>query len=131
MVVGRRERRLLELPRQRLRLLVAMTRRHRLEIGVAAVAALLLVWWFHRGGGGATAAAPASAPRAAAVTPEVIAPQRYRSSSEVRAVVADAKAPVIDEVVLEKSEVCEGEENLVTVKAHSPDPEDDPFLHYM
>lgn len=108
-----------------------MTRRHRLKIVVAAVAALLLVWWFHRGGGGWTAAAPASAPRAAAVTPEVIAPQRYRSSSEVRAVVADAKAPVIDEVVLEKSEVCDGEENLVTVKAHSPDPEDDPFLHYM
>jgi len=29
--------------------------------------------------------------------------------------------PVIDEVVVEKSEVCEGEENLVTVRAHALD----------
>jgi hypothetical protein len=39
-------------------------------------------------------------------------------------------APVIDEITVEKKEVCEGEENLVTIKAHTPDGSD-PFLHYM
>ena len=36
--------------------------------------------------------------------------------------------PVIDEVVLEKKEVCSGEENLVTVKSHTTNGTD-PFLH--
>ncbi|HVE82955.1 MAG TPA: PKD domain-containing protein, partial [Myxococcales bacterium] len=39
-------------------------------------------------------------------------------------------APVIDEVTVEKKEVCEGEENLVSVKAHTTDGSD-PFLHYL
>jgi hypothetical protein len=38
--------------------------------------------------------------------------------------------PIIDEVTVEKKEVCEGEENLVTIKAHTPDGSD-PFLHYL
>ncbi|MBI5482442.1 MAG: PKD domain-containing protein [Deltaproteobacteria bacterium] len=38
-------------------------------------------------------------------------------------------APVIDEVTLEKQEVCEGEENLVSVKAHTVNDTDE-FLHY-
>src|SRR5712664_1123156 len=38
--------------------------------------------------------------------------------------------PVIDEIVLEKEEVCEGEENLVTVRAHTLDGAD-PLLHYV
>jgi hypothetical protein len=42
---------------------------------------------------------------------------------------AGSRAPVIDEVTVEKSEVCEGEENLVTVRAHAPDQRDEPFLH--
>jgi hypothetical protein len=42
---------------------------------------------------------------------------------------ADPKAPIIDAVTLEKTEVCEGEENLVTVRAHTPDGTD-AFLHY-
>ncbi|HVY32327.1 MAG TPA: hypothetical protein VHB79_37580 [Polyangiaceae bacterium] len=37
-------------------------------------------------------------------------------------------APIIDSIVVEKSEVCEGEENLITVKAHSPDNADG-YLH--
>jgi hypothetical protein len=36
--------------------------------------------------------------------------------------------PVIDEVVLEKKEVCAGEENLVTVRSHTTNGTD-PFLH--
>src|SRR5689334_17758918 len=37
--------------------------------------------------------------------------------------------PVIDSITVEKDEVCEGEENLVTVRAHTPD-DNDAFLHY-
>ena len=36
--------------------------------------------------------------------------------------------PVIDEIVLEKKEVCSGEENLITVKSHTTN-NTDPFLH--
>jgi hypothetical protein len=38
--------------------------------------------------------------------------------------------PVIDEIVVEKPEVCAGEENLITVRAHTTDG-NDVFLHYM
>jgi hypothetical protein len=38
-------------------------------------------------------------------------------------------APIIDEIRVEKQEVCEGEENLVTVKAHTPAGREDAFLH--
>lgn len=37
--------------------------------------------------------------------------------------------PVIDGIEVEKNEVCSGEENLVTIKAHTPDGTD-AFLHY-
>jgi len=42
--------------------------------------------------------------------------------------VAPDPPPVIDEIVLEKKEVCAGEENLVTVKSHTTN-NTDPFLH--
>lgn len=38
--------------------------------------------------------------------------------------------PIIDEIKFEKTEVCEGEENLVTVKAHTPGNRDDDYLHF-
>lgn len=38
-------------------------------------------------------------------------------------------APIVDAVQVEKQEVCSGEENLITVKAHTPDGHD-AFLHY-
>jgi len=41
----------------------------------------------------------------------------------------DAPPPIIDEITVEKTEVCEGEENLITVHAHTPDGADDAFLH--
>ena len=37
--------------------------------------------------------------------------------------------PIIDSITVEKDEVCEGEENLVTVRAHTADG-NDAFLHY-
>src|SRR5262245_12554508 len=42
--------------------------------------------------------------------------------------VAHEPPPVIDEIILEKSEVCEGEENLVRVRAHTVNGTDE-FLH--
>jgi hypothetical protein len=42
---------------------------------------------------------------------------------------AAAAAPIVDSITVEKDEVCEGEENLVTVRAHTPDG-NDAFLHY-
>ena len=38
-------------------------------------------------------------------------------------------APIVDDVTVEKKEVCEGEENLVTVRAHTENATDD-YLHY-
>ncbi|MCC6559032.1 MAG: hypothetical protein IT372_39415 [Polyangiaceae bacterium] len=37
--------------------------------------------------------------------------------------------PIIDEVLVEKDEVCSGEENLITIRAHTPNGTDG-FLHY-
>jgi len=45
-------------------------------------------------------------------------------------VAGQALPPIIDEVTVEKPEVCEGEENLVTVRAHTVEHKDDAFLHY-
>lgn len=39
-------------------------------------------------------------------------------------------APIVDEVLVEKPEVCSGEDNLITVRAHTPDGTD-AYLHYM
>lgn len=41
------------------------------------------------------------------------------------------QAPIIDDVTIEKTEVCEGEENLVSVKAHTPGHRDDPYLRIL
>jgi hypothetical protein len=75
---------------------------------------------------------PSPAPAAVAARPD---PSRnrlvYRASAEVPAVTAQARAPVIDDVAVEKREVCEGEENLVTIQAHTPGNADDAFLHYL
>src|SRR5262245_47618869 len=42
----------------------------------------------------------------------------------------EPQPPIIDEIKVEKTEVCEGEENLITVKAHTPVGRDDAYLHY-
>ena len=40
-----------------------------------------------------------------------------------------AAEPIVDEVLVEKQEVCSGEDNLISVRAHTPDG-NDAFLHY-
>jgi len=42
----------------------------------------------------------------------------------------EAEPPIIDQISVEKDEVCEGEENLITVKAHTKDPRDMGYLRY-
>ncbi|HEX5752729.1 MAG TPA: hypothetical protein VFZ09_41375 [Archangium sp.] len=37
--------------------------------------------------------------------------------------------PIVDEILVEKQEVCSGEDNLITVRAHTPDG-NDAYLHY-
>src|SRR5579884_3206871 len=43
---------------------------------------------------------------------------------------SDDRAPIIDEIKVEKPEVCEGEDNLVTVRAHTENGTD-AYLHYL
>jgi len=39
--------------------------------------------------------------------------------------------PIIDEILVEKPEVCEGEENLITIRAHTPSNRENGFLRYL
>jgi hypothetical protein len=96
---------------------------------VALVA--LLVWW--RGGGDrATAASTRPAPRTAAVAtparPIEARPRLRLLGRELLAPRPPAQEPIIDTVTVEKSRVCVGEENLVTVTAHTPGGTDDAFV---
>ncbi|MGC4069438.1 MAG: hypothetical protein QM784_33260 [Polyangiaceae bacterium] len=56
-------------------------------------------------------------------------PVFHASAPTPRSPRAPARAPVIDSIALEKTEVCYGEENLVTVSAHTLDQSDDE-LHF-
>jgi hypothetical protein len=106
--------------RRRVRLLVAGT------LALGLLLAGLLGWRKPR---------PGPAPEtAAAREPSLAARARLpRLSAELRPATPpgaqDPHLPIIDEVRLEKGEVCDGEENLVTVKAHTPENADDAFLH--
>src|SRR5262249_29026454 len=51
-----------------------------------------------------------------------------QTQSQSEAVKPNPNAPIIDEVIVEKTSVCEREQDLVTVKAHTPDGTD-PYLH--
>jgi hypothetical protein len=55
--------------------------------------------------------------------------QESREQAAPRRALETPEPPVIDSITVEKNEVCEGEENLVTVRAHSADG-NDAFLHY-
>src|SRR5271167_4572687 len=96
-------------------------RRGRLLVGLALVIVLVCLLW------------PARAPRKDAVAveptgaptmepPPVRAPDPGEPARPLPEAVAAPRppepAPVIDEVTVEKPEVCSGEENLVSVRAH-------------
>lgn len=90
---------------------------------------LALVWRFW------PRAAPQQEPAVAPAPSASRAPSRPRAQDPAPAAPTAAPtqpdAPIIDDVILEKQSVCEGEENLVTVKAHTAGGRDDAFLHYM
>jgi hypothetical protein len=62
--------------------------------------------------------APSPALAAAPTPPEAEAPAA-----------AEPAPPIVDEILVEKQEVCSGEDNLITVRAHTPDG-NDAYLHY-
>jgi hypothetical protein len=74
---------------------------------------------------------PPPLPAPALPSPAVTEPaaQETRRPSTPRANAVAPLPPIIDSITVEKDEVCEGEENLVTVRAHTPD-DNDAFLHY-
>jgi hypothetical protein len=110
-----------------------MPSRKRAVMAAYALALLALVWW--RWPRLAPAAAPAPAPARAmepAVRQSSLLPPSVPSAAQPSQPASPADeepAPLIDEIVVEKSEVCEGEENLVTVRAHTVN-DTDGYLHY-
>jgi hypothetical protein len=107
-----------------------LSRRGTLGLALVAAAILALVLW-RCSGSSSTAKAP---PRSAAVSPT---PPQFRTAElppVTLPVIAEADAPlvpIVDEVRVERDSVCEGEESLVTVRAHTPGGKEDAFLHYM
>ncbi len=103
-----------------------MERWRRTIIVVAAVVtALALLWWRRP----ATAPSPAAAASTAVTALPGAAEAAAGTAAGGEPIAPDVAAPIIDKVVVEKSEVCEGEENLVTVYAHAADAADDDHLH--
>ncbi|WP_224363044.1 PKD domain-containing protein [Hyalangium versicolor] len=115
-----------------------MSRRR--KAGIAALGACVLVAliaWLWPGDTPPEAALPPPpalpGPKQAETSPPPApqpAPPPEAAPAKVAEIPVDPAAPVVDEVTVEKTEVCEGEENLVTVRAHTPDGTD-PFLHYV
>jgi hypothetical protein len=111
--------------------------RRRIFLGLTAALALLAGWWMARRPAGEDR--PLASPAARSEPRPLFSfrggPGAAEPGETTRQPAPPAArppgAPVIDEVRVEKPEVCEGEENLVTVKAHAPDRADDPHLHYL
>lgn len=109
--------------------------RGRAGLLVVAVAIGLFLFLRHR----APAPRPADGPAPPTAGPEVDR-SRLRAATPSSPVAAekppavDTKrpplTPIIDEITVEKSEICEGEENLVSIKAHTEGNAEDAFLHY-
>ncbi|MEA2700906.1 MAG: hypothetical protein QOI66_5177 [Myxococcales bacterium] len=104
-------------------------RRGRTLVLCGAAGAVLLAALLIRGSRPGAPAAPA--PVADDTAPSV--PPSSRAPSPPAQPAADGApgAPIIDEVRVEKPVVCEGEENLITIRAHTPQGKDDAFLSYV
>jgi hypothetical protein len=97
-----------------------------------ALCALIGLFWYLRlsprvAPGSARPLPAESEPIARARLPEPVRPPPPPLAQQA----GPPEAPIIDEVLLEKPEVCVGEENLVTVRAHTPGNKDDAYLHYV
>jgi hypothetical protein len=86
--------------------------------GVGLVALALWVWWPSKP---APTATTRVAVAGAAPTAKTEQPRRRPPVSAITRAQRVPSRPVIDEVLVEKRSVCEGEENLITVIAHSDD----------
>jgi len=107
--------------------------RRRLLIGLAlAILLACLLWPARAPRKEAVAAPPSGAPTTE--SPPARAPDPGDPARPLPEAVAAPRppepAPVIDEVTVEKPEVCSGEENLVSVRAHTVNGTDE-FLHYV
>jgi hypothetical protein len=107
---------------------------------VAVVVLGLAVWWWQRGGerparatgatrapvavGGSVAAGASAGPTSTVSDDELPPPRPVQPPGP-------PQPPIIDEILVEKRELCEGEESLVTVRAHTPGNADDDHLHYL
>lgn len=91
------------------------------------------LWWFTWNPGTPEATPPQVRTRPPSAPAEEPALATARAPAPVAAPEAPAPAPpappIVDEVLVEKKEVCSGEDNLITVRAHTPDG-NDAFLHY-
>ncbi len=112
------------------------TRRRRIYVLAGLVAAALAAWLLTRQCA-ETSREPAEqvaerAPDPRRPSPDAPTPRGAREKRPLPPAFRGAppEKPIIDEIILEKTEVCEGEENLVTVKAHTPGHRDDQYLHY-
>ncbi|MBE7449422.1 MAG: hypothetical protein HS111_11135 [Kofleriaceae bacterium] len=94
---------------------------------------LLLAWWWRRDRPTPPAREVARpAPALPAARGEVSAPPADDELPPPRRLeLPPAQPPIIDEITVEKREVCEGEDSLVTVRAHTPGNSDDAHLHYV
>lgn len=109
-------------------------RRRALYFGALALAALLMLWFWPRDDAAPAAPSPKASdgprvtygPAPPAAEPAPPTPPPTDKPPQPRAA---GKPPIIDEVIVEKKEVCSGEENLITIRAHTPDG-NDAFLHY-
>src|SRR5438552_7491869 len=107
------------------------TRRKRLLVGGVAILIGLTLWMLARPETPPSIFEPPAAPaelsqtKAAALIPAATP----GAPIPVTKAPAAPAPPVLDEVRLEKDEVCEGEENLVTVVAHTTN-RNDAYLHY-
>ncbi len=93
----------------------------------------LAAWLFFRSDAPAEGPAPqalaqAAPPREGAPA-TLSAPSPPGTPSEAPPDTPRAAEPIVDEVRVEKAEVCSGEDNLITVRAHTPDG-NDAYLHY-
>src|ERR1700690_3235282 len=108
-------------------------RRVAVVIGLVLGVVVLGIWWGrHRRPSVAPVAAPAperGQNPAPAAGPRDVVERLPAAPPALPPAITAVVPPIIDEVTVEKPEVCEGEENLVTVRAHTPDG-NDAYLHY-
>ncbi|XXF79553.1 hypothetical protein P2318_07295 [Myxococcaceae bacterium GXIMD 01537] len=103
-----------------------------LLLGVLALVAAL-GWWLSRPEASPLAAEvppdEPSTPATAGSLPAPAPPVLARTEPAPERASPAPLSPIVDEVLVEKQEVCSGEENLITVRAHTPDG-NDAYLHY-